>query len=173
MSIKSVTMTPAAARTAALWDEIERTVHHSCTLRCEHREDEAATLLQQTLPALIRDWSAISGLSTENCRNALRQLFDQAQERVATAILCKRLVLGSLGGPDTNESLPANASTSRPARLVSAPPAGDRLHVRRRVPIGDIAGMLDALDETDREGRFRRQNFPSVAQSPLPALAMV
>lgn len=165
MSFKSATTASAADRTAALWDEIDRTVRESCALRCERRDDEAATLLQHTLPALIREWSAGAGRSREDCRAALRQLFADAQERVATALLCKRLVIGSLGGSDSSPtSAPAHASASRPA-------AG-QLHLRRRVPIDDIAGMLDALDENERVGRFLRQPFPTASRAPLPALAL-
>jgi hypothetical protein len=37
------------------------------------------------------------------------------------------------------------------------------VQVSRRVPLADIPGMLDALEEGERTAAFRRQYFPSNA----------
>jgi len=48
----------------------------------------------------------------------------------------------------------------------------DRVVIRRRhIPIDDIPGMLDALDQDERSSGLRRQNFPSPALRHPLALA--
>ncbi len=127
-------------------------------LRAEGRESEAVAILQHRLPGLITAWSRGSGLAGERCQMMLRELFARVQQQVATAKICKRLVLQSLGADESR----AEGSAPR-----SAP-----LQVRRRVPLDDIPGMLDALDEDERITAFRRQNFPSSVRRPQAALAV-
>lgn len=145
-----------ATRSADLWREIEASVSEACVLRAEGREPEAAAILQQKLPGLIATWSRGSGLAGDRCQAMLRELFAQVQQQVATARICKRLVLQSLD--------PATPRTSGEERA-------QPMQLRRRVPIDDIPGMLDALDEGERTAALRRQNFPSPASRPRLALA--
>lgn len=130
----SLTFTSPEISSRTDWDEIARVVHETCVLRCEGREAEAMAMLETQLPGMIRTWSTGSGLSGEECRRRLRELFAQAQQQVATAQTARRLVLSSLGREDGKNDRRAPG----------------RLQVRRRVAIDDVAGMLDALDENDR-----------------------
>lgn len=138
---------------AQIWNQIEQGVRESCVMRCEGREPEAAAMLQETLPPLIREWSAQSGGTPDECRQALRQLFTRAQEQVAAAMLSRRLVLASI----------------RPGEVGAA--AGGTLYLRRRIPLDDVPDMLDALQESERTAIRRGQDFPNLTPRPFAALA--
>lgn len=157
MPLPVPTVSVAAARDAAsIWKQIEHGVREACVLRCEGREREAAALLQETLPPLVREWSATCGSPADTCRNQLRDLIARAQEQVAAAMLSRRLVLASIGMPDNARARPnTNGSFS----------------LRRRIPIDNVPDMLDALQESERAAAFQRQNFPAHASRPLAALA--
>jgi hypothetical protein len=139
-------------RSGELWRATEDAVREACLLRAEGRAAEAAEILQHRLPPLIAEWSRTAGRTPDACRQALREMFARVQEQVTTATACKRLVLRSLG---------ANPAPA-------APPTG-RLEVRRRVPLHDIPGMLDALDEEERAAASRRNPFPAASRPPIPA----
>ncbi len=152
------TLTPHIAppsRTAELWRSIEESVSEACVLRAEGREAEAIAIVQGKLPALISVWSRGAGISGEECQQVLRELFARVQQQVATATVCKRLVLQSV-----DPRAPRRGEASAPVQI------------RRRVPLDDITGMLDALDEGERMAAVSRQNFPSITNRPQAALAM-
>lgn len=138
---------------ASIWKQIEQGVREGCVMRCEGREPEAAAMLQETLPPLIREWSATCGSTGEMCRNLLRELFAKAQEQVAAAMLSRRLVLASIRADN-----------------VRADAAGS-LYLRRRIPLDDVPDLLDALQESERSAARRAHNFPAHASRPLAALA--
>jgi hypothetical protein len=138
---------------ASLWQQIEQGVRESCVMRCEGREPEALALLQETLPALIRAWSATCGFPPETCRQRLRELFARAQEQVAAAMLSRRLVLASI----RTDNIRAGASGA--------------LYLRQRIPLDDVPGMLDALQDSERTAACRAHTFSAPASRPLAALA--
>lgn len=141
------------------WAQIEHAIGESSVMRCEGRAEEAAAMLQEQLPPLIRAWSENSGRSADECRDELRQLFAKAQAQVADAMFTRRLVLASI--------------QAQPAALrQDQPEAGDRrLHLRRRIPIDDVVGMLDALSEATRPTP-RAQTKTFVSSSSRPAAAV-
>jgi hypothetical protein len=141
----------SARNPVSIWKQIEQGVRESCVMRCEGREAEAAVMLQETLPALIREWSATCGSPAEVCRNELRELFARAQEQVAAAMLSRRLVLASI----RTDNIRAGASGT--------------LYLRRRVPIDDVPDMLDALDEAERMAASRWQKFSAPMSRSLTA----
>lgn len=141
--------------TADRWRRIDALVSEACVLRAEGREPEAIAIVQQTLPPLIAQWARGSGLAGEKCQQVLRELFARVQQQVATAAICKRLVLQSI---DPTATRPDDGNGP--------------LQIRRRVPLGDIPAMLDALDEGERSAAYRRQHFPSKTRRPQPALAL-
>jgi hypothetical protein len=133
-----------------LWNEIVRWTFEACVRRREGREAEVRGLLHERLPALIRAWSARSGLSGDGCREQLRSLFARAQECVELGSIQRRLIVEEV------------CSRLGPAAVRSAtrPAAGEGgLRLRRRVPIDDIPAMLDALAEAE---------FESLGESVLP-----
>lgn len=134
-STSSAPVAAPASRSAELWRAIEDNVREACLLRAEDRETEAILILQETLPPLIGDWSRNAGLEVPAAQQALREMFARVQQQVANAALCRRLVLRSLG---------------QPAAPVPGPAPAPTFQLRRRVPIGDVTGMLDALGETER-----------------------
>src|SRR6266542_6012285 len=118
MSLPIPTMSVASARDAAsIWKQIEQGVRETCVMRCQGREPEAVALLQETLPRLVREWSATCGSTADARRSQLRELFAKAQEQVAAAMLSRRLVLASIRIDDVRAG--ANGS----------------LYLRRRIPI--------------------------------------
>ncbi|MBI5690233.1 MAG: hypothetical protein HZC55_09035 [Verrucomicrobia bacterium] len=127
MSLSAPPAPASSARCGELWNAIEEGVREACLLRAEAREREAARLLQQELPPLIAEWSRGCGLAVPAAQQALRDLFTRVQRQVADAWLSRRLVLHSLGRAD------------------SPPAASGGFQLRRRIPIDDIPGMLDAL----------------------------
>jgi hypothetical protein len=148
------TQTVPPARSAEFWPEIEESVLEACMLRAEGRESEAIAILQNKLPPLIGRWSRGAGLPAEYCQQVLRELFARVQQQVATAAICKRFVLRSV--------IPGVARPSAVPQPVE---------VRRRVPIDDIPGMLDALDEGERVAMLRRNIFPTTTVRAQPVLA--
>ncbi len=89
--------------------------------------------MEHTLPLVIREWSQACGLPVAERKERLRRLFEQVQERVASAIISRRLA---------EESLPPE---ERRSRVLGRP-----LQLTRRIPIHDVAGMLDALNEMEQ-----------------------
>lgn len=134
---------------AVVWRLIESGLRESCVLRAEGREVEALVILQQRLPALIREWSAGCGRSTESCRSALRELFTRAQAQVAAAVLTRRLVLSSL-----QADLPLRGTLPG-------------VHLNQRIPLTDINGMLDALHAAECAEIFRRRFALSSTATPF------
>jgi hypothetical protein len=124
-------------------------------LRAEGREPAAIQILQHSLPPLVAEWSRGAGKPSEQCQQRLRELIAQVQQQVATAAMCKRLVLRSVA--------PERPRTEARSEAVQ---------VSRRVPLADIPGMLDALEEGERTAAFRRQYFPSNAHRLGAAAAM-
>ena len=142
----------ATVVTTGLWREIDEAVREACILRAEGREAESMRILQDQLPGLISAWSRGTGRPAETLQQELRELFARVQQQVATATICKRLVMREVDGP---RAMPQDGS--------------DRVIIRRRhIPLDDIPGMLDALDEDERSSGLRRQKFPSpVLRHPL------
>lgn len=143
---------PFSARTTELWQAVESSIREACVLRAEGREPAAIEILQHKLPPLVSEWSRGTGLPGEHCQTMLREMIAQVQQQVATAAICRRLVLQSVS--------PGAARTAGRSESV---------HVSRRVPFADIPGMLDALEEGERMAAFRRQHFPSHAAALVPA----
>lgn len=128
-STSPVTVAPADA----LWREISEAAHESCVLRCSGRLREAKQIMEHTLPLVIREWSQACGLPVAERKQRLQKLFDQVQERVASAVISRRLA---------EEALPADEVRRRHV--------GRPMQLNRRIPIDDIAGMLDALNDLER-----------------------
>lgn len=147
-----VPTTPIQREEASLWTALEDAVREACTLRAEGLEKDAIRILQEVLPTMIGRWSRAAGRPAAECQQRLRELFARVQQQVATAQVCKRLVLRSL-------------ETSNPeARLSSS-----AVRLQRRVPIDDIPGMLDALDEGERLVTQRQNNFLPATRTPATA----
>lgn len=128
----SKTTVPLASADA-LWREISDAAHESCVLRCSGRHREARQLMEHTLPLVIRQWSQASNLSVSERKDRLRKLFNQVQERVASAVLSRRLA---------EEALPP---VEQRRRCLGRP-----MQLSTRIPIDDVAAMLDALNSLER-----------------------
>lgn len=130
--------------TERLWTQIEELTSEACILRKEGRDEEATVILSEGLPALLKDWAAISGLEPALRREKLRVLISDVQQRVDTAFLQRRLIVDELMlrlkekeavNPQLGLAKMANKTTQR-------------FGLRRRIPIGDISGMIDAVNES-------------------------
>lgn len=153
MPSASVISAPNASLGAAeIWAEIVARTLDACTLRREGRQQAAQTILNEQLPGLIQKWSRCCGIDNERQRQQLRQLFSQAQHAVASGWMQRKLIVEEL-------LQRSGRATPRPAAVASGP-----LHLRRRVPFGDVAGMLDGLAEAEAESRL---------DSVLPARSVV
>jgi hypothetical protein len=124
------------ATTGAAWDEIVRLTFEACLNRREGREHIAQLILQKTLPAAIGTWSASCGLHADACRDTLKAMFERVREQVTMAAVQRRMILGDLA-----------KRTQRPA----APAAEGKIFLSRRIPIGDISDMLDAVAGAEAE----------------------
>lgn len=127
-----VTTPIPVASADALWREITDAAHESCLAKCSGRHRDAKQLMEHTLPLIIREWSQACGLPVPERKERLRKLFAQVQERVASAVISRRLA---------EESLPIE---ERRSRVMHRP-----MQLNRRIPINDIPGMLDALHEIE------------------------
>lgn len=140
---------PMHREEAPLWAALEDAVREACTLRAEGLENDAIRILQEVLPGMIGRWSRSASRPAAECQQRLRELFARVQQQVATAQVCKRLVLRSLEASNRQAPLPAAA-----------------VRLQRRVPIDDIPGMLDALDEGERLATRRQNDFLSATRTP-------
>lgn len=122
------------AQSGAAWDEIVRLTFEACLNRREGREHIAQLILQQTLPSAIGAWSASCGLHADVCRETLKAMFERVREQVAMAAVQRRMILGDLAKRAT-----------RPAS------AEGKIFLSRRIPIGDISDMLDAVAGAEAE----------------------
>ncbi|HEU5080396.1 MAG TPA: hypothetical protein VFT72_14385 [Opitutaceae bacterium] len=172
MQSNAVVTCPKASK---LWQEIVGTTREACLLRQEGREQEAVDLLQQQLPVTIRQWSNSCGESPERCREMLRELFAREQEAARIAALQRRLIVDEVC---SRLQVQRNANDSVEGRVV-VKEALRPLQLRHRVPIDDVVGMLDALQQAERGELAEailpaRQNFSSlsfVSQLPYPDAA--
>jgi hypothetical protein len=124
-----------------LWNEIVRWTFEACILRKEGRERKVAELLQERLPALIRSWSSRCGLPPEACKQQLRSLFTRAQESVELGFIQRRLIVDEVCARLGRD----------PQAVATRLGATSAVQLRRRVPIGDVSEMLDALAEAEFE----------------------
>jgi hypothetical protein len=115
---------------SAEWDEVVRLTFEACMHRSEGREVIARKILQGRLPAAIGSWSRTCGLPVSRSRESLKAMFGRMREQVAMASVQRRMILGDLG-----------------LRRPSARPSDGRIGLRQRIPIGNIADMLDAIAE--------------------------
>lgn len=133
----------AASETADpryLWKEIVRWTFEACILRREGREDRVSETLQDILPPLIKAWSRRSGFAPETCKRQLRSLFDRVQEQVELSFIQRRLIV---------EEVCARLAGTPEANRIKAETGP--LKLRRHVPIGNVADMIDALAEAEFE----------------------
>jgi hypothetical protein len=141
----SSTVAPTFSPADALWAEIVATTREACLLRQEGREEEAVRVLQDTLPPVIRRWSAASGDTPERCRERLKALFTAEQEHMRAQMIQRRLIVDAVCSRLRVSS--TGEATGRP-RVVSERTRAVQL--QRRVPFGDVVGMIDALNEAER-----------------------
>ena len=142
-SAPSVEPAAGSVQPQFLWNEIVRWTLEACILRKEGREAQVAELLQDRLPGLIRTWSGSCGLPTETCKQNLRALFRRIQDSIETGYVHRRLIVAEVC---------ANLAT-QPASPGAAAPERGPVRLRRRVPIDDVSGMLDAVAEAELETR--------------------
>jgi hypothetical protein len=136
------------ATSGAAWDEIVKLTFEACLNRSEGREHVAQQILQQALPAAIVSWSGSSGMAASSCRESLRAMFERVREQVTMASVQRRMILGDL-----------KRRESQAAELAAGM---GKVFLSRRIPIGNISDMLDAVAEADC----------AAALAPVPQLAI-
>lgn len=142
----SKAITVDSVESSAEWDEVVRLTFEACMHRSEGREVIARKILQGRLPAAIGSWSRTCGMPASRSRENLKAMFTRMREQVAMASVQRRMILGDLGA-------------KRPVER----PAEGRLGLRQRIPIGNIADMLDAIAEVST-GRLT-ENFQGHAMA--------
>ena len=152
------TASPAAAGSAAArdrWAEIEHWTLEACVLRAEGREGDAVRVLQERIPDLIRAWSACCGLPRGEVQERLRRMFSDTQDLVARGIAQRRIITAELLAARGSGGAPGSAGGAVSPAVAAAVAGGATVPVglRRAVPFGDVAGMLDGLAEAEREAR--------------------
>lgn len=171
-------MTPTSADTRLLWNEIVRWTFEACILRREGEEAKVSELLCGRLPALIQVWSRGCQQPPEECKQQLRALFARAQESVEVGYIQRRLIVEEVCSRLGRANNVPNADLRVPAREDGkSAPAG--VHLRRRIPLEDVPGMLDALAEAEGETfaesvlPIRRSIAPHMADFPERPAAQV
>lgn len=165
MSLSSLLPSHTAGSPDPRWTELERWTLEACVLRAEGREDEAVRVLQERMPALIRDWSTHSRLAKPEIQERLRHMLAEKQDFVARGLAQRRLITSALlaearaGNPEIPPALARRAAASAPVAL------------HRRVPLDDIVGMLDGLAEAEREAR-REALWPLRSPATFAAAAL-
>lgn len=127
----------------------------ACLLRAEGRIDEAAQVMRDRMPTLVRDWTEHCGLNEATVLERLRRLFADTQHSVARTLAQRRTIQSRLATPS------AARPFTNPAQI-DAPLYARPVGLRHHVAIDDIAGMLDGLAEVERDAR-RAALWPSHA----------
>jgi hypothetical protein len=133
-------LAPANSSANALWVEIEKWTLEACVLRAEGRQTEGIQVLDKRLPELIRRWSASCGLAQTEIHLRLRQMFAETQRVIARGLAQRRIVTANLQPHRNASTTPSTVSSGT-------------FGLRERIPVSDIAGMLDGLAEAEREAR--------------------
>jgi hypothetical protein len=136
----SATAVAQTADARYLWNEIVRWTFEACILRKQGSERKVAELLQERLPVLIRAWSKRCGNTPDACKQQLRSLFSRAQESVEIGFIQRRLIVEEVC-----------ARLGQAPQAVAARLGSTSVQLRRRVPIGNVSDMLDALAEAEFE----------------------
>lgn len=126
------------------WADLEHWTLEACLLRAEGRVDEAAQVMRDRMPTLVRDWTEHCGLNEATVLERLRRLFTDTQHSVARTLAQRRIIQTRLSTPP---HLFANLAQ------VDAPLHTRAVGLRHHVAIDDIAGMLDGLAEVERDAR--------------------
>ena len=147
--VLDTTASTQASNPRFLWNEIVRWTFEVCILRKEGKEDKVAHLLQERLPALIRNWSARSGLKPDACKEQLRSLFNRVQESVELGFIQRRLIVDEVCARLAGRMMPA-------AGAAKGGPAPASVGLRRRVSFDNVPDMLDALAEAEFEAEGER-----------------
>jgi hypothetical protein len=131
---------PADLASSAQWVAIEKWTLEACVLRAEGREAEGTRVLEERLPSLIQAWSASCRLPKTEIQLRLRRMFAETEQVIARGLAQRRIITANLH--------PRYSATASPS-AVSPGAVG----LRERIPVSDIAGMLDGLAEAERETR--------------------
>jgi hypothetical protein len=138
-----------SAKTGAAWDEIVRLTFEACLNRSQGREHVAQQILQKTLPAAIVSWSGACGMPACDCRESLKAMFERVREQVTMASVQRRMILGDLRRRESQ------------AAGVNAGPG--KVFLSRRIPIGNISDMLDAVVGAEAESEMAPSVAPQLA----------
>jgi hypothetical protein len=145
-----------------LWDEVVGTFRRACVLRHQGQVTEARTLLENSMPRSIARWSQVCAEKMTAKRELLNRMFADEQKRVEDAsVLCDLLSNGLAESliPSLRSALSCDMTTAlsedgpgalhrRSAGALSGRSAGRGRP--RRVPVDDVAGMIDALLVAER-----------------------
>lgn len=133
-----------------LWREIAGQVREACILRRQGRHQATAEILERTLPPLIRSWATACKLPAPEAKARLNQLFNDEQARVESHWIMSRFLT------DKQASLTADAAARHltafpPTPTVSGPvTTWSPAIAPRRIPLGDVADMIDAARDLER-----------------------
>lgn len=126
------------------WADLEHWTLEACLLRAEGRVEEAAQVMRDRMPTLVRDWTEHCGLNEATVLERLRRLFTDTQHSVARTLAQRRIIQTRLSTPPHLFANLAQVDAARHTRPVG---------LRHHVAIDDIAGMLDGLAEVERDAR--------------------
>jgi hypothetical protein len=105
-------------------------------------------ILEQALPPLIREWSAVCGLPSDEAKARLRQLLADEQGRIESNWIVSRFLADD---PETVAAQTRRFTAQPVAPAPSGPSATSYPPIAaRRIRIDDVVGMIDAVRETDR-----------------------
>lgn len=129
-----------------LWREIAGQVREACILRRQGRHHATSTILEHALPPLIRSWAAECALPAAEAKARLNKLFSEEQDRVESHWIMARFLNDDRRAMATNHlnAFPAVPSSPSPAPMwfpAIAP---------RRIPLGDVADMIDVARDLER-----------------------
>lgn len=152
-----------SAQSQRLWNQLVAEFRQACLLRREGKEDEAARVLEGTLPRQIASWSREDKRSADEKRAALETMFESERATIDSYLFAHEAMATRL----TNALVPAlrqqlsediqrafstvsrDTSFARPLRQ-SLPPAN-------RVRFDDIPAVIDTLLAQQRQADYSPQ----------------
>ena len=129
-----------------LWREIAGQVREACILRRQGRHHATSEILEHTLPPLIRSWGTECALPSTEAKSRLSRLFTEEQSRIESHWIMARFL------NDERAATAARYLSAFPATPASPNSAAMWFPAiaPRRIPLGDVADMIDTARELDR-----------------------
>ena len=143
-----------------LWDKIVKCYREACLLRHKGLIDESMGVLTTLLPQAIAEWSQVNPEEADTKRSKLTRMFEDEDERIENALVITQVMSSNLQDMiipqlcmQVAKELTENVSIHEQVTVSRTTPAQ---FVDRRIPIDDVAGMIDNLLDCEHRKKAKK-----------------